>query len=87
MACAGPGVGEIQRIRCLTFRTFSIQVYEYSHCVGSAGGGYVLSLEVSDSTNTPLTAKKTKLGGGPKSKVPAWHSVTSKPAIDDGVLN
>lgn len=74
-------------VSCGSGGTFSIQVYEYGHCGTSAGGGYDLSLEVSDSTGTPLPASKIKLGGGPKSKVPAWHSAASKPAVDDANLN
>lgn len=92
IACTNPGCNLCPRVlnqACSVSGTYSIKVYSVVTCNGEigAGGSYQLSLEVSDSTDTPVTAKKAKLGGGPKSKVPAWHTAHSAPAIDDGNLN
>ncbi len=71
---------------CALGGTYSIQV-RAAGCTTAAGGGYELSLEVRDAAAVAVSAKKAKLGGGPKSKVPAWHSVTTTPAVDDALLN
>lgn len=70
---------------CLLGGTYSILV-SAGPCGTASGGSYELSLEVKDAASVALTAKKAKLGGGPRSKVPAWHSATTNPAIDDGKL-
>ncbi len=80
------GCPQVLASPCVAGGTYSIQV-RGTACSNAAGGGYELSLEVFDSAAVALSAKKTKLGGGPKSKVPAWHTPTSAPAVDDALLN
>jgi hypothetical protein len=86
--CLNPGCFACPQdlaVPCTAGGVYSIVIRGFNNCgVTGIGGGYSLAVEVKDSAAVAVTAKKAKLGGGPKSKVPAWHSATSAPAVDDG---
>lgn len=71
---------------CTAAGTYSIWVSSYNNCSsGNSAAGYQLAVEVRDANANALAAAKVRLGGGPRSKVPKWHSSSSEPAINDGV--
>lgn len=75
-------------LSCGSGGTFGIKVSHFGRCGGAGtGAGYGLAVEVRDANSNSLPAKKVKLGGGPKIKVPSWQSPSSLPVINDGQLN
>lgn len=86
-SCAG--CPQMVAVPCTAGGTYYAQIFPIGICSVTAGlgGSYTLTLEVKDSAAVSLDAKKVKLGGGPKAKVPSWHSPYSNPLIDDAPIN
>jgi hypothetical protein len=77
-------------LACGAGTTHSIKVIGSSVTSCVAGGYYSLTVVVRDAAAVALDPAKTKLGGGPKRKVPAWLDTdktrASGPVLDDEAL-